>query len=78
MQEETRNLPVRKTRCGEIPSCFVRCIASVPVDSVDRALRELAGVGACQVRLDEGLAVVEGKNVDEAAVVAAVEGGSPL
>ena len=42
--------------------------------SVDRALRELAGVGACQVRLDEGLAVVEGENVDEAAVVAAVEG----
>ncbi len=42
--------------------------------SVDRTLREMTGVASCQVRLDEGLAVVEGENIDEAAVVAAVEG----
>lgn len=42
--------------------------------SVDRALRELPGVSSCQVRLDEGMAVVEGENIDPAAVVAAVVG----
>jgi len=42
--------------------------------SVDRALRELAGVSACQVRLDEGLAVVEGDQLDTAAVIAAIDG----
>jgi len=42
--------------------------------SVDRAIRELAGVVACQVRLDDGLAVVEGAAVDPAAVEAAVAG----
>jgi copper chaperone CopZ len=43
-------------------------------NSVDRAIRELAGVTSCQVRLDEGRAVVAGTNVDSAAVVTAVVG----
>ena len=42
--------------------------------SVDRAIRELEGVDGCQVRLDDGLAVVEGAAVDPAAVEAAIAG----
>ncbi len=41
---------------------------------MDRAIRELAGVDDCQVRLDDGLAVVEGAAVDPAAVAAAIAG----
>ncbi len=43
-------------------------------NSVDRAIRELSGVSSCQVRLDDGLAVVEGENVDAVAVIAAISG----
>ena len=42
--------------------------------SVDRAIRELPGVTSCRVNLEEGRATVEAERVDDAAVVAAVEG----
>jgi copper chaperone CopZ len=41
--------------------------------SVERALRELPGVTGCRVVLAEGLAVVEGKQLDAAAAIAAVQ-----
>lgn len=41
--------------------------------SVERAVRELPGVKGCRVVLAEGLAVVEGKQLDAAAAIAAVQ-----
>jgi uncharacterized membrane protein YraQ (UPF0718 family)/copper chaperone CopZ len=42
--------------------------------SVQRAVTELEGVSSCQVQLDEGRALVRGKGLDAAEVVAVIEG----
>jgi uncharacterized membrane protein YraQ (UPF0718 family)/copper chaperone CopZ len=77
----TKRPPAATTgdKVGAAPAAIVRTFAvegmhcSHCVQSVARAIRELAGVADCQVDLEAGRARVTGTGVDPGSVIAAVE-----